>query len=319
MLGKVLFDSLVPASGPPSIEQLAAVTWPQPPVLPGVALLMAVGYASGWIRMIMLGRRWPVWRSLCFLAGCALVFATTATGVEMFGNELFSVFMFQQLTLMMAAPPLLVLGSPGTLLLAATPHRGAGIAVLRGALGLLRSWPARLALHPAFMIPLFLFAFYGIYLTDIADALLSSELGHVLLEVGFLAAGILFTIPLISADPLPRRQSHLGRLADLFSEMPLHAFFGVVVMMAAAPLVPYFESRTEAHGLDPITDQQIAGGLAWSYGELPTLIIALVLLSRWFTDDTRRARARDLRIDRDGDPELTAYNDHLRRLKERDS
>lgn len=46
--------------------------------------------------------------------------AVTGLAVENFGYALFSVFMFQQLTLMMAIPPLLVLGSPGTLLLRAT-------------------------------------------------------------------------------------------------------------------------------------------------------------------------------------------------------
>lgn len=301
-----------------SIEGFATVAWPRWPVVPVVAVVLAFAYTAGWASLVLGRRSWPVWRGLCFLIGCAVVFVTTATGVERYGEDLFSVFMFQQLTLMMAAPPLLVLGSPGTLLLKAVPHRGLGRGVLRLALSALRSAPARLALHPGFMIPLFLFTFYGIYLSTIANSLLSSDAGHALLEASFLAAGVLFTIPLISADPLPRRQSHLGRLLDLFSEMPLHAFFGVIVMMAVAPLVPYFASRTEAYGLDPIADQQIAGALAWSYGEAPTLIIALVLLSRWFTDDTRRARARDLRIDRSGDPELTAYNDYLRRLQERD-
>lgn len=299
---------------PPSLERFLAPDLQPFPVLPLIAGILAVAYLAGWLRLLATGRRWPAWRGVVFLLGCAILIVVMGAGIEGYGYRLFSVFMFQQLTLMMAVPPLLVLGSPGTLLLRATPHRGLGRLVLQGAFGGLRSRAGRLLLHPAFMIPLFLVAFYGLYLSDLASGLLATWGGHVGLEIGFLAAGILFTTPLISADPLPKRQTHLGRFTDLFAEMPLHAFFGVIVMMAVAPLVPYFANPPAAWAIDPILDQQIAGGLAWSYGELPTLIIALILLSRWFADDTRAARARDLKVDADGDPELDAYNAHLRRL-----
>ena len=81
-----------------------------------------------------------------------------------------------------------------------------------------------------------------------------------------------------------------------------------------APLVPLFASPPASWGLDPLKDQGTAGGLAWSYGELPTMIILLIILSRWFRTDTREAAAADRRIDLHGNPELDAYNDHLARL-----
>jgi putative membrane protein len=309
----------LPPLGPEPIGQFLAFALPDVPLLPFVATLLAVSYITGWVRLRLKGRRWPMWRGALFLAGCLLVFLTTATGVDRYGTELFSVFMFQQLTLMMAIPPLLVLGSPGTLLLRSVPRSGPGSLIGGIAIWGLRSRVTRLLLHPGFMIPLFLFTFYGIYLSPLGSTVLSAPAGHVWLELAFLAAGVLFTIPLISADPLPVRQSHLGRMLDLFAEMPLHAFFGVIVMMAVTPLVPYFGARDNALGVDPVADQQIAGALAWSYGELPTLLIALVLLARWYADDTRRSKARDVRVDRDGDPELTDYNEYLLRLQERDT
>jgi putative membrane protein len=304
--------------GSEPLGQFLALAMPEVPLLPLIAAFLAVGYVAGWVRVRRRGLPWPAWRALCFLVGCVLVFMVTATGVDRYGTELFSVFMFQQLTLMMAIPPLLVLGSAGTLLLRSVPRSGPGR--LLGGIGVwgLRSRVTRVLLHPGFMIPLFLFTFYGIYLSPIGSNVLAAPSGHVWLELAFLASGVLFTIPLISADPLPARQSHFGRLLDLFAEMPLHAFFGVIVMMAVTPLVPYFANRDNGLGIDPVADQQIAGGLAWSYGEAPTLLIALVLLARWYTDDTRRARARDVRIDRDGDPELTSYNQYLQRLHDRD-
>lgn len=303
---------------PPSLDAFLAVVGPPAPVLPVAMILLALLYLAGAARMWSARRKWPVWRALCFLAGCALVAAVTGLGIEAYGYGMLSVFMFQQLTLMMAAPPLLVLGSPGTLLLRATPHSGFGRVVLVVALGALRSRAAGVALHPGFTIPLFLASFYGLYLSGAADSLLRTTGGHVALEVLFLAAGVLFTVPLISRDPLPVRPTHVGRLLDLFVEMPLHAFFGVFLMMASFVTVPYFASPPAAWGLDPLGDQALAGGLAWSYGEGPSLILVLIMLVRWQRDDTRRAAARDRRVDRDGDAELDAYNDYLSRLGARE-
>ncbi|WP_407791868.1 MULTISPECIES: cytochrome c oxidase assembly protein [Actinomycetes] len=282
-----------------------------------VGILLALGYLCGV--MLLLRRRivWPWWRTILFITGCGVLVALTGTALEGYGYRMFSVFMFQQLTLMMAIPPLLILGAPGTLLLKAAPSRGRWRFVRQFALTGLRSRFARLLLHPGFMVPLFLMVFYGLYFSGIASTLLGSVAGHLSLEAVFLGAGILFTLPLISPDPLPRRQSHFGRLLDMFIEMPLHAFFGVIAMMATIPLVSFFARPPAAWNIDAVADQRIAGALAWSYGELPSLIIVLILLFAWASDDTRRAEAADRRKDREGDLELEAYNAWLSRLGRR--
>lgn len=301
-------------TAPPDLTQFLAPNLQPVPLIPAIGVILFVAYSAGAIKLWATGRRWSVVRTVCFLTGCVILAVVMGAGLEGYGYRMFSVFMFQQLTLMMAVPPLLVLGSPGTLLLKAVPHSGFGMIIQRAALGSLRSRAARIALHPAVMIPLFLFTFYGLYLSGIASALLGTWTGHVGLELLFLVSGILFTIPLISADPLPTRQTHLGRLLDVFAEMPLHAFFGVIIMVATLPLVSFFAAPPTGWGVDPLQDQLVAGALAWSYGELPTLIIVLVLLSRWHRDDTTRAKAADRRHDAHGDTDLDAYNDYLQRL-----
>jgi putative membrane protein len=304
---------------PPSLEQYLAPNFQPVPLIPALGIIMATAYLLGAIRIWTGGNKWSISRTMFFLSGCAVLVIVMGAGVEGYGFRMFSVFMFQQLTLMMAIPPLLVLGSPGTLLLRATPHRGAGRLVLLIALWGLRARITRILLHPSVMIPLFLFTFYGVYFTGIADALLSSWFGHVGLELVFLAAGILFTIPLISVDPLPKKQSHPARLLDAFAEMPLHTFFGVFVMMATVPLVKFFSSMPADWNIDPIVDQGIAGGLAWSYGELPSLVIVIVLLFRWERDDTAKATAATKRANLQGDAELDAYNEHLSELHAREA
>ena len=301
-------------TSPPSFEAFLQFEPQAPMLIPAgtavIALLYLVGASRQWGRR----RRWSVTRTFLFLFGCALIIGTTATATEGYGYGMFSVFMFQQLTLMMIAPVFLVLGSPGTLLLRATPHRYGGQFVLRAAHFGLRSRVSRFLIHPGFALPLFLIAFYGLYLGGIADAFLVTQAGHISLEVLFLVSGVLFAVPILSVDPLPRRQNHVGRLMDVFGEMALHAFFGVIVMMAATPLVSAFANPPAVWGVDPVADQQIAGALAWSYGEFPNLIIVLLLLHAWYRADTARATRADKKADVEGNPDLDSYNAYLEGL-----
>ncbi|HEX2893362.1 MAG TPA: cytochrome c oxidase assembly protein [Marmoricola sp.] len=305
-------------SAPPSLATMLAPHLQPVPVIPVLALIVAALYLMGAIRLWRNGRRWSVLATVSFVAGCLVTAVVMGAGIEGYGFRLFSAFMFQQLTLMMAVPPLLVLGRPGTLLLRATPHAGLGRLVLRGALWGLRSALGRLLLHPALSIALFLLSFYGLYLGSLADRLLSSWGGHVGLELAFLLAGVLFTVPVLSSDPLPRRQRQWGRAVDMFVEMPLHAFFGVIVMMASAPLVATFSRPPASWGVDVMSDQGIAGGLAWSYGELPSLVLLLIVFARWEREerhahDTPRADGRTT-----VEAELDDYNGYLERLRAHD-
>jgi putative membrane protein len=299
----------------PTLWRLIAPEFQPVPILPVIGLVMAALYLAGAIRMWATRRRWSVVRTLFFLLGCALIVLTMGLAVEGYGYVMFSVFMFQQLTLMIAVPPLLILGSPGTLLLRATPHRGLGHLVHRLAFAGLRSRLSRWLLHPALGIPIFLLSFYGLYLGGLADYFLMSAVGHIALEVLFLVAGMIFTIPILSSDPLPIRLGHGGRVLDILLEMALHAFFGVIVMMTPGILVDAFANPPADWNLDPVADQQIAGGLAWSYGEGPTALILIYLLHSWYRADTRQARAADRKADEQGDPDLAAYNEYLARLR----
>ncbi|WP_131807292.1 cytochrome c oxidase assembly protein, partial [Mycobacteroides abscessus] len=124
---------------PPSAWSLLEWNPPTIPVLPVIAVLLAGWYVLSVLRLRRMGRSWPWWSTVCFLSGCAILGAVMGLSIERYGFRLFSAFMFQQLTLSILVPPLLVLGSPGRLLLRSTPHHGSGRWVLAAALAGLRS------------------------------------------------------------------------------------------------------------------------------------------------------------------------------------
>ncbi|ERG64457.1 hypothetical protein L332_08340 [Agrococcus pavilionensis RW1] len=300
---------------PPGFEQFLLPASPAVPVLPALALVLAIAYLAGVLRLRRHGHPWPWLRTACFLLACLLMAVVTGAGIDAYGQLMFSILMFQQLALTMVIAPLLVLGSPGTLLLRATPHRGLGSTVLRVALCALRSRAARLALHPVLVIPLMLLSFFGLYVGGIADALLPTSIGHVVLEVAFLVVGIVITAPLVSSDPLPRRTTYPSRMFDIFLEMQVHAAFGLVMLFSPTPFVAYFTTSTpDSWGVDPLRDQGVAGILAWTFGELPLLLMLIVTLARWRLQDTSRA-ARDVRR---ADEDTEAYNAYLRQLQQRE-
>jgi putative copper resistance protein D len=72
-------------------------------------------------------------------------------------------------------------------------------------------------------------------------------------------------------------------------------------------------------GPTPLEDQYIGGGIAWSIGEIPTLIAAITVAIQWSRSDEKMQKRRDRHADRTGDAELEAYNERLRKLAERDA
>ncbi|NUR88544.1 MAG: cytochrome c oxidase assembly protein, partial [Nonomuraea sp.] len=132
--------------------------------------------------------------------------------------------------------------------------------------------------------------------------------------VHFLAVGLLFFWPIMGIDPAPRKPSYVMKMLELFAGMPFHAFFGVAVMMSSTLFVDSFAKPPASWGVDTLDDQQIGGAIAWAFGEVPTVIVLLVIFSQWMRSEERIARRRDRAADRDGDVELDAYNAYLARL-----
>ncbi len=138
--------------------------------------------------------------------------------------------------------------------------------------------------------------------------------------VAMLYAGYLFVLSLIGVDPVPFRLPYPGRLVMLIGIMAMHAFFGIAIMMQSGLMVAeWFGAMGRTWGATPLEDQYIGGGAAWSIGEIPTLILAIVVAIQWSRNDDRAQRRRDRQVDRSGDSELDDYNARLATLAEQDT
>lgn len=207
----------------------------------------------------------------------------------------------------------MLLGAPVTLALRVLPGGRRG---LRGVLVcLLHSCYVRVVTSPLFTVPMFIASLYGLYFTPLFDVLMGSSLGHHVMLLHFVAVGVVFFWGVMGVDPGPSRSGFPVRLVELFVTMPFHAFFGVAVMMAQGPVVDWFvEERPGWLEGSVASDQSAAGGIAWAFSEVPTVVVLVVLVVGWWLSEERVARRRDRTVERVGDRELVAYNEFLARL-----
>ncbi|WP_110239866.1 cytochrome c oxidase assembly protein [Nocardioides gilvus] len=287
----------------------------------GLALvgLGAAAYVVGVLTLRRRGDRWPVGRTIAWFLGLAAVAFATMGGLGVYSHVLFSMHMTSHMVLSMLAPILLVMGSPITLALRALPgpDTPGGDGPRQLLVAFLQSRWSKVVTNPAFATIVFTGSLYAIYFTGLFDWLMANHLGHTMMEVHFLLAGFLYYEVLVGTAPLPKRLPHLGRLGILVLVAPFHAFFAISVMSTTQVIgESYYSLLERTYATDLLADQEVAGGLTWAMGEIPLLLVAIVLLVQWFRDDTRRAKQADRRADRDDDAELQAYNAMLTRRAE---
>ncbi|MFI1017782.1 cytochrome c oxidase assembly protein [Streptomyces sp. NPDC020965] len=291
---------------------------PDPFFLIGSLLALAL-YAYGVLRLRRRGDAWPVGRTVFFTVGVLTVLLVMCTKLNDYGMVMFSVHMVQHMIISMVSPILLLLGAPVTLALRALPVAGRnnrkGPRELL--LALLHSRYMRIVTHPAFTIPLFIASLYALYFTPLFDTLMGSKPGHIAMMVHFLAVGLVFFWPIMGVDPGPHRPGYVMRMLELFAGMPFHAFFGIALMMASEPMIKAYENPPASLGIDALADQHAAGGIAWAFSEIPSVIVLLALVFQWYRSEERQARRTDRAADRDGDKELVAYNEYLAALHAR--
>lgn len=276
---------------------------------------LAIGlYIAGVVRLQRRGDAWPWHRTLMWILGWLLFVWTTSGAPGIYGRLTFSAHMLMHMTLTMGIPPLLAFGAPITLAsraLAARRDKTLGPRELLLAVAHSR-WMTFWA-NPVVAGVNFAGSLYLFYFTDLFDLALRTHVGHLLMVVHFMLAGYVFSWVLIGVDPGPRRWAPSLRLVLLFATMSFHAFFGVALLSMRTLLAEdYFTQLALPWVGDLLADQQKGGGITWGIGEIPMLVLALLVTATWMRADEHEAKRKDRQADRDHDAELEAYNAALR-------
>jgi cytochrome c oxidase assembly factor CtaG/putative copper export protein len=307
-------------AGPPTAARIL-LDWRFDLLFGTAAIILAAVYLAAVVRMRRRGDGWPVGRTVSWLLGCALLLFATSSGLGRYMPAMFSVHMSAHMLLSMLIPILLVLGAPTTLALRALPTTGKGNPpgprewLLAG----LHSRWSRFFTHPVVATVVFVTGFYALYFSGLFDAAVSSHAAHVLMNLHFLLSGYLFYWAVIGVDPTPRLIPPLGKIGMVFASIPLHAFFGVMLMGMSQVLGErFYRSLQLPWHTDLLEDQHLGGAIAWAAGEVPLVVVLMALLIQWHRSDRRTATRLDRAAERDHDADLVAYNAMLADLAQRD-
>ncbi len=290
---------------------------------PDLLWLIACGfgiffYVAGVLRLRRRGDRWPIYRTVLWVAGLLLLAWITSGGVAAYEQYLFSAHMLGHMALTMAVPVLLVPGAPVTLAARAIrPRKDGSRGGREWILLAVHSRFASIIANPIVAAVLFAGSLWVFYYSPLFRWSMEDHIGHEWMITHFLITGYLFVQSLIGIDPVPYRLQYPFRLLLLLGTMAFHAFFGLAIMMGTGLMLADWYGAM-GWGTDALADQQVGGGIAWSIGEIPTVALAITVAVQWSRSDAKETRRRDRHADRTGEAELEEYNARLAALAERD-
>jgi putative membrane protein len=247
-----------------------------------VLALVALFYCRGWLRLRRNAPRNSIslLQLSAFLGGLLSVWVAVGSPLATLDDALLSIHMAQHLTLMVIAPPLILLGAPVLAFLHGLPRR-----VVRFTWGPLFRWRPLEWLAGVLTRPLVCwFAAMGAliawHLPVVFELGLRSDLWHEAEHACFLATGILFWIPIIRPWPSVAKWPR--------GSIPLYLFFATLPCDALSAFLAFCDrvvyssylSAPRAFGISPLEDQQCAGALMWVCTTFIYLVPAVIVTIR---------------------------------------
>jgi putative membrane protein len=232
------------------------MTWDwEPSVVVGCTIL-AIGY-------LVLVRRRGFHRAPYFFAGVALLLLDLVSPIDTLADGyLLSAHIVQHFLLALVIPPLLLLGTPRFDL--------GSLTKLERALGQPPiSWLLGVGTMLAWHIPV------------LFNAALANENLHIFQHLSFLVTGTIFWWPILG----PLKNQHLtplGAVSYLFGACLCCSLLGAFLTFGPVGLYPAYVGYW---GLDPKSDQQLAGVLMWVPGCFVYLSGIVSTVLRWYGEE----------------------------------
>ena len=283
----------------------------------GLLIFVTALYIRGVVALSRRGVKWPVGRTISFAIGISLLDYATSGGLGLYAHFSFQYHMMAHMVLSMIAPIAIILSAPITLALRTLPiGRDKDERGIRGLLlSFLHSKPTALWTHPIIALAIFDGSLFALYFTPLFGELMSSHFGHMVMDLHFIGAGLLFFHVIVGIDPNPRRVHHLVRVVMLLAAMSIHAFFSVALMSANSLIDGgYYALLERPWATDLLSDQKVGAAIGWAMGEIPIVVALIATFIQWMRSDAREASRADKRSAVD----LAEYNEYLRKLSSRE-
>lgn len=247
------------------------------------ATLFARGVAQLW-RTVGAGRGVSRVQASCYAVGVSLLVLALISPLDALGGSLFSAHMTQHQLLMVAAPPLLLLGAPSVGVLWGLPHtvrRTVGLALAR--VGRSRAW--RALTHPLVAWSLHALAIWAWHVPSLYERTLWSDATHAAQHLSFTGSALLFWWTVLR----PRQGGEGVAVLALLATAVHSSILAALLTFSARPWYLAYGGRTHAWGLSLLEDQQLGGLIMWVPSGAVYTAVALWLFVAWLGAIERRA------------------------------
>ncbi len=262
-------------------------------------LFQAYQYLLGWVPLRLISRTAiPTWRAASFFLGLFLVWAACGSPIAAYDHSLLTAHMIKHLLLMTVAPALILLGEPVRVFWIGMPLLTRSV-VRR----MLRQTSLRqlggIVTNPALCLTLSAMTLLGWHLPALFTLGMRSDGWHMVEEISFFSAGLLFWWPVMRPWPSTSTGPRWWMLLYLFlATLPCDLLSGFLAFSDRVAYPVYFSTR-RLFGFSVLADQQCAAALMWTCVTLiylvPAAIISLKLLA------PRTSHERDLQQSRFSD------------------
>lgn len=191
-----------------------------------------------------------------------------------------SAHMVQFLLMAFIAPPFLLYGVPPA---AYEPLRGRPILM-----GLLRA-----VTHPLIALVIFNALIIITHVPAVTDALMSSQLGSLLIDLTWIIAALIFWWPMVVPVPERRWLHPLIKVGYIAAQLILGKPIFVYLTFSDYPVYATYELAPRVHGMDATADQQIAGLLMEVAGALILFVAAAIYFLSWGAREQKSAVRTD--------------------------
>ncbi|MEU8175461.1 cytochrome c oxidase assembly protein [Microbispora hainanensis] len=285
-----------------AVHQHDALGYALPPLTPGalvsevrpdpIALLLLAAalaaYLSGVRRLSRAAGedgRWPVGRTISWVAGLAVIAYATSGGVAAYAPALFSAHAAQYALLGAVGPVLLVFGAPMTLWRRVRPDADPG------------GGPAARALsHPVTALALYALPYPALYLTGLFGDAQPSLALRLAAQTVVTVTAVLFLAVAVGVDPLPHAIRPQVRAWMLAVAIAVRAWTGLVVLAGPAQAPEWYAALALPWVPDRAADQRLGALLGTGVTIAVLAGLLALLLVRWRA--ARRRTAAATRSDR---------------------
>ncbi|HEY3737284.1 MAG TPA: cytochrome c oxidase assembly protein [Jatrophihabitans sp.] len=256
--------------------------------LDAIALVPLILLAAWYLTSVALAGirnpaiRWPLSRTVSFLAGLLVAAYATCGAIAVFDQALFTAHMAGHLALVMLSPALLVAGRPLRLaVLASPPKRAARLERIIG------GWVVGIITCPPVALITYTVMIVGTHLTGLMDTFMRNTWAGQLEHLLYLLAGIQFFVLIVGDEPIRWRLGAPARWMLLALAMAVDTFTGIVLMMLGQPIgmlpVPGVD-------VDTLSDTHTGGAIMWFGGDGLMAAVMVVLVLTWLRNvDTKDA------------------------------